>query len=240
MAKINVLLWNMWEHNFCRTDRLNWFINNILPENHGILLLLQVSNNIVVDLTKELKNHGYYYKVSNLTGRKKFEIIASKRELLNWKFQEFSNTEQFKGMTWVYINTPLGKILIACCELEENNPKKQIGQIKCIIDFMNTKSDKWLFGCNTNFPNETFIVEMNDAWAHDRNKYCYYTLDTERNTNLSEIGMYNEKSRPLRLYMSDNLYSENFILKGTEKCNDYFPSIHFGITADIITLKTRD
>ena len=232
-VKINVMLWNCWNNDYCRKERLDWIFEEILKKKYPIILLQQVSNATVVDLTTELKRQNYYYKVSNLKSRKTFEIIASIWKITNEHFYFFTNSEQQKGLFVTDINTTVGKITVGCCELESENPRKQIGQITAIQDFFTTK-DLWILGCNTYFPNEYYSVEMNDAWGHEQNKYYYYNYDTEKNVNLQNVEII-EKSRPLRVYISDNLTASNFVLKGTEQLNNYYPSAYFGINVDVNT-----
>jgi hypothetical protein len=230
---ITLISFNVWQEPILKKERTEWIYENILKNKPDIILLQEVTNSILLEFVSELRNSNYQYKISN-SNRKVYEIICSRRPILNYNFKRFSTSKSGKGIMWVDIKLNSETITVASAQLEqgEENYNKRIGQLSCILNFLAEKR-KVILGCDTgllkddHFDGNIVRDEWRDAWIDGgKNKFAQYTIDSNRNTYAKT------QARPDRIYYLGFTQKEStFELIGTNETKP--PSMHFGLKVTI-------
>ena len=229
---LTIISFNMWDNPTLKNERAKWVYENIIQQKPDIILLQEVTNSILLELVSELRNAGYQYKISNNKLRKVYEMICSRRPIIAHKFKSFSTSNTNRGILLADIQLQNDYITVASTQLEqgESNYTKRVGQLSCVLDFLEENDHNVIIGCDTGFlKDEYFSINKDkwkDAWIDEKNKFARYTIDSNRN-NYAKI-----QARADRIYYLGFIHKEpTFELIGTEEGKH--PSMHFGIKITI-------
>lgn len=231
MSIVTVISFNIWSGEYCKRERTEWLLNNVIDQAPDILLLQEVSNANVLEITARLREKKYEYKVAN-AGRKVYELIASKWPINDYAFSKFSTSRTGRGLLWAIVKIRGKPVTIGCAQFEQtpSEVKKRIGQLDCAQSFLAQRGQNCIFGCDTGFqPDELYTLpEWNDAWSvAGKNQLAMYTIDSKRNTHFDDKQL--TQSRPDRIYYQGNFKNSTYTLLGTEQTSGVHPSTHFGI-----------
>ena len=226
---LHIIDFNVWHHDLYRKERLEWLIKMIKERLPEVLILQEVNNPIILDLTNELRYLGYQYKISE-PHKGVYELLASRYIISNYKFNRYSNSPIGNGVLWADIKVHDEIVTIASTQLD-NSPKRR-EQLKCILNYFKTRQNPVIIGCDTKNPKGERL-DIDESYWYDvwkmagRNKYSRFTVDYQRNNNVDDGVQY----RPDRVYVN-RYFDKHHIyqnLIGTEKMeNGCYPSYYFG------------
>ncbi len=231
---LTVVSFNMWADSFLKNERTEWVYKHILKNKPDVILLQEVSNSIVLDLTKKLRRLDYQYKVAN-EGRVVYELICSKWPIVDHKFNRYSTSKKGNGVLWADIKINGNIVTVASTQLDQEPEEfqKRLGQLDCIMKFLANRYHTTILGCDTGFGRgEEYDLRgtrWKDAWVTSgKNKLAQYTYDFNRNKNITE----QVQTRPDRIYYQGAFTDPDYELVGTlATCGaiKVNPSNHFGI-----------
>ena len=147
--QFKIICFNLWANSYLAKERLKWVLDFINREHPDILLLVEVTNEIVLDLVQFLRIAGYFFKVSN-ESRTVYEIVCSRWQITNSKFSKYSTTTSDRGMLWAEIQLQETIVCIAAAQLDSSPApfSRQLGQFDCILKFLNSRKTVILY-CDT-------------------------------------------------------------------------------------------
>jgi len=238
--QFEVTCMNIWKEKYLLQQRTEWIIHNIIESiQPDILLLQEVTNENVIDIIQALKEKKYQYRVSN-EKRHVFEIIASKWNIIEFRFQKFSTSNLNNGILYCDIQVYNHRVTLASGNIDENLNGNE--QLNCALNFLSNHNKYIIYGVSSHLGNELYPFKnerWKDAWVlSGKNKLNEYTYDFDKNINLTK----NRKSRPDRIFTqgTNNIYKYELIgtlpicsSTPTSKLKVQ-PSTHFGIHCRIV------
>ena len=229
---LKVVSFNLWSDPFAKNERTEWVYTHIIKEKPDIIFFQEVSNSNVLELTKKLRKHNYQYKVVS-EGRTVYEMICTKWNIANHKFNRYSTSKTGRGLLWADLKINGSIVTIASTQLDQDagDTKKRLGQLDCILNFLANHHHTTIIGCDTGFIKENYNLSgtnWKDAWVSSGKKLPQYTYDSNCNKNIAS----RLQTRPDRIYYQGGLTDVSYELVGTaETCGSIKtnPSTHFGI-----------
>nr|QBK87103.1 MAG: endonuclease/exonuclease/phosphatase family protein [Marseillevirus LCMAC201] len=227
---LKVVSFNLWSDPFLKNERTEWVYTHIIKEKPDIILFQEVSNSNVLELTKKLRKYNYQYKVVS-EGRTVYEMICSKWQITNHKFNRYSTSKTNRGLLWADLRINGSIVTVASTQLDQGTGEiqKRLGQLDCILKSLANLHHTTIIGCDTGFIKENYnLSHWKDAWVSTGKKVPQYTYDSKRNKNITK----NIQTRPDRIYYQGGITDPIYELIGTAECCGLLnanPSTHFGI-----------
>lgn len=145
-----VLSFVFWKSKYYENERMEWFVENVKMLNPDVILLHNVTNDIINILLKSFET--YTHIVSDVS-KEYYEMILTKYKIKNHKYSKFSNTlppnqGPTEGLFTSIIEAPVGEILLGVSTFSTSN--KKYDQLECAYKFLENQKKKYIFSSQTN------------------------------------------------------------------------------------------
>jgi len=233
--RLSLLSFNLWDDKYYRLERLEWFTDYIKNNTPELVLLQEVTNSIVIELSKKLHELNYQFKISG-SSRTRYEMICSRFPIQSHKTNIYSNSKTKRGLitTTIKIND-VCNITLVSTQLEQDSKSRNIraAQFECLFKSFSNISGNVIMAVDTGLSKDEIIQvsdEWKDAWEQSgRNKYLQYTIDNRKNANVID----EDQRRSMRIYYKGDIEDLEYKLIGEEglqnlKSKIVYPSLQFG------------